>query len=363
MAAVQQTPNTPHELTDDDTTHSPVETSEVRASYLPTGIERRRGGDTLDGLLLRTLLSTAPIGIAFCDRDLRFLRINEAMAEMHGLTVGEHLGRTISEIVPNLPAELLRRLHQIISTGEPIVNVELDIPAAQESDETRHWLASYYPVRDERRNGEIIGIGAVVTEITDRKQAEEERERLVLELTALAEKQRRFVREMLTGVTGGRLSLCDSEADLPEPLPVMTDLVPLSIASLRHLRKDVATVCRARGFSDPRWQDLETAVGEAAMNAVVHANGGVAWVCSPNPEQSDDRVQVWIKDRGYGIAEERLHRATLERGYTTAGTLGHGFWMMLQTADRTYLLTGPTGTTIVLEQYRTPPKPIWFQGL
>ena len=36
--------------------------------------------------------------------------------------------------------------------------------------ETRHWLASYYPVE---LNDEVIGIGLVVVDITDRQQAED----------------------------------------------------------------------------------------------------------------------------------------------------------------------------------------------
>jgi hypothetical protein len=33
---------------------------------------------------------------------------------------------------------------------------------------------------------------------------------------------------------------------------------------------------------------------------------------------------------------------------------------MLQTCDRIYLLTGPDGTTIVLEQARAMPQPQWL---
>jgi len=73
----------------------------------------------------------------------------------------------------------------------------------------------------------------------------------------------------------------------------------------------------ARDFTRDRWQDLATAVDEAAMNAVVHAGGGQAIV-----RASDDTMQVWITDTGAGIAVQSLHRATLERGYTTAGSLG-----------------------------------------
>ena len=37
---------------------------------------------------------------------------------------------------------------------------------------------------------------------------------------------------------------------------------------------------------------------------------------------------------GTGIGETVLHRATLEQGWTTAGTLGYGFTLMLRMADR-----------------------------
>ena len=60
-------------------------------------------------------------------------------------------------------------------------------------------------------------------------------------------------------------------------------------------------------------------------------------------------------DHGKGITLENLPNATLKKGYTTAGTMGQGMKMMLQTVDRIFLLTGAAGTTVVLEQQREPP--------
>ena len=37
--------------------------------------------------LLDTLFKTAPVGLGFVDTDLRFVRINEALAAMNGLSV------------------------------------------------------------------------------------------------------------------------------------------------------------------------------------------------------------------------------------------------------------------------------------
>lgn len=79
------------------------------------------------------------------------------------------------------------------------------------------------------------------------------------------------------------------------------------------------------------------------MNAVVHGGGGSATVCA-----DDDTLQVWVYDQGAGIQMMQLPRVTLERGFSTKDSLGHGFWLMLHTADQVHLLTTAQGTTLVL---------------
>jgi signal transduction histidine kinase len=92
------------------------------------------------------------------------------------------------------------------------------------------------------------------------------------------------------------------------------------------------------------------------MNAVQHGRGGSGHV---HGDPDSGVIQVWIEDQGDGIAEDFIHRA-IEQGWTTGG-FGQGFFLMRSCADRIYLLTGPTGTTVVLEQEQTPPVPSWFK--
>ena len=183
-----------------------------------------------------------------------------------------------------------------------------------------------------------------------------EREEAAARIAALLRQQRAFLRDVLASVTAGKLRLCETAEELPPPLPPAGAPVALSATSLRPLRKRVEAAARAQGLDRDRSHDLLTAAGEAAMNAIVHAGGGRARVgaCS-----ASGTIQVWVEDRGAGIAIDRLPRAALERGYSSAGTLGHGFWLMLNTVDRVYLRTGAEGTTVVLEQERTPPEPAW----
>jgi anti-sigma regulatory factor (Ser/Thr protein kinase) len=180
------------------------------------------------------------------------------------------------------------------------------------------------------------------------------------QVQAAAVRQRRFLREMLSGMTEGRLRLCDTPADLPVPLPPACDPVELSKPTLRVLRRHVEAVAEDLRLPKERGHDLILAAGEAAMNAVVHAGGGEGRV---HTDPVTGTIQVWIRDQGSGIQEESLHRATLEKGFSLAGTMGHGFFMMLQTCDRVWLLTGASGTTVVLEQERNAPEPAWMRDL
>jgi len=120
--------------------------------------------------LLDTLLTRAPVGFLFLDRDLRFVRINERLAEMNGLPIAAHLGRTVAEILPTLEPTLREVTARILATGQPVLDHEFAGETARAPGVIRYWRESWYPVRDER--GEIIGFGAVVEDITERKRAE-----------------------------------------------------------------------------------------------------------------------------------------------------------------------------------------------
>lgn len=158
--------------------------------------------------LLDTLLTTAPVGMSFMDTDLRFQRINERLAEINGIPVQDHIGRTGAELFANLIDVVYPLLHQVLATGEPIPNVEVSGETPAAPGVTRHWLAGYYPVHTP--DGRILGIGAVVTEITEQKRAEEERSRLYV-----AEQQARATAEAAVRMRDMFLSIAAHELKNP----------------------------------------------------------------------------------------------------------------------------------------------------
>src|SRR5438093_10597621 len=122
--------------------------------------------------LLDTLLASAPVGLAFVDRDLRYVRINDSMAALNAASPEAHLGKTVREMLPEL-AEVVEPLHRrVIETGEPVLDVEFSGESADRSGVRGHWLSSYYPVRS--AEGSIVGVGVVVIDISEQKRTEDE---------------------------------------------------------------------------------------------------------------------------------------------------------------------------------------------
>jgi anti-sigma regulatory factor (Ser/Thr protein kinase) len=201
----------------------------------------------------------------------------------------------------------------------------------------------------------------VCTDVTELKQVEQEKARLLDEVRAAALLQRAFLRDVLASVTQGRLRLLDRPDQLPPRLAPIDNAEPIALAapSLRALRHRAAQAAASLELDETTGDDLVIAVGEAALNAVAHAKEGMG---SVGVDAVTGTVQVWIEDKGGGIDLAQIPRATLERGFSIGKTpgFGHGFWMILETVHRLWLLTGPSGTTVVLEMDRTAPEPGWL---
>ncbi len=133
----------------------------------------RRAAETLS--LLETLQATAPVGLGFVDREFRLVRVNETLAAVNGSSVRDQIGRTVAEIVPTIWPKVEAIYRRVLETGKAVVNVEVSGETAAEPGHLHHWLANYYPIS---LDTEIIGIGLVVVDITERKYAQQLREEL-----------------------------------------------------------------------------------------------------------------------------------------------------------------------------------------
>lgn len=118
---------------------------------------------------LQAIYDGAPVGLALLDRNLRYVSINRRLAQMNGAPVSAHLGRPITELVPDLYPLFEANLHRALQ-GEPIPSFEVQRPDFEGGKGLRTILISYQPVRDEA--GEVMGVSIAVVDISDRKRTE-----------------------------------------------------------------------------------------------------------------------------------------------------------------------------------------------
>jgi PAS domain S-box-containing protein len=269
------------------------------------------------------------------DANRRLAGCNLAFASALGVAVDRLEGKPVAAL-GDLLGEITNpeALNRIFQTGET---------ATREAEVRERWFAvTADPIKGEKDS--TVAVVHIANEITDRKLAEDETSR-----------RRDIIRDLLWNVTNGRLNICESCDGLPPELIRVGRDLPLTLGALGRLRDAVMNAAGRSGFARARAHDIVTAASEAAMNAIVHANGGFARV------NLDGKgiVQVRVTDHGCGIAWDRLPLAAIVPGCAAAGTLGHGLKVIIRTADRVWLCTGPQGTTIVLEQNRVAPEHSW----
>ena len=119
---------------------------------------------------LDAFISSAPVGMTILDEQLRFSFINQALAEINGIPVADHIGKTPWDMVPDLAIQQEKTFQEVLNHGKTILSVEITGEVPNKPGVKRTWLVSYFPIRSQSQKP--IAIGIVVAEITDRKQAE-----------------------------------------------------------------------------------------------------------------------------------------------------------------------------------------------
>jgi PAS domain S-box-containing protein len=135
---------------------------------------------------IEAIYANAPIGLCYVSTDLRFVRINQYLAEINGLPVSEHIGRTLREILPEMAGDLEPLYHQVMDSGESLLNLQVHGINQAKPGIERDWIVSLHPLKNS--DGMVLGVNAMVEEITERIQIQarltqsEERYRSLAEL-------------------------------------------------------------------------------------------------------------------------------------------------------------------------------------
>jgi PAS domain S-box-containing protein len=130
---------------------------------------------------IRALYQHAPVGLALLDLDMRFLRVNEFLRNITGLETEQHVGRPIFDILPDLRDSLEPVLRQVLETGEPVRNIEIEGGTPRQPHVKVWWKFHAYYLTDDY--GATPGIGLVAEDVTAQKRAEHARDLLGRELS------------------------------------------------------------------------------------------------------------------------------------------------------------------------------------
>jgi PAS domain S-box-containing protein len=132
--------------------------------------------------LLRTLIDNLPDYISIKDTEGRFVVVNMAVARQIGFnSPNELLGKTDFDLFPReLADRYFADEQKIIQSGRGLYEYEGPTIDKSKEDKDRWVTTIKVPLCDTQ--GKIISTVSISRDITERKRAEEERERLIKEL-------------------------------------------------------------------------------------------------------------------------------------------------------------------------------------
>jgi PAS domain S-box-containing protein len=113
-------------------------------------------------------VARASVGLGFLDEERRYVRVNDALARLHGLAPEDHVGRRVDEVSPDLAAEVRSALDRVLRDGEVVTDVPIDASTLPGSGAAGFWSGNYYPLLN--ADGRVRGVVCIVAELAEAGQ-------------------------------------------------------------------------------------------------------------------------------------------------------------------------------------------------
>ncbi|MFE6913495.1 SpoIIE family protein phosphatase [Streptomyces rubiginosohelvolus] len=128
--------------------------------------------------LLQGLATQSPVGLAIYDTDLRLTWCNTAYEREIGEPLAAFRGKRADElyssgsfVTPGYPQTLDGVMHQVIDTGEPILDLNFRGQPPSDPGRDHLWSCAYYRLED--AHGHVFGVCEDAFDITDRYRVQE----------------------------------------------------------------------------------------------------------------------------------------------------------------------------------------------
>ncbi|MFI6010027.1 SpoIIE family protein phosphatase [Streptomyces sp. NPDC051243] len=158
-----------------------------------------------DVALSTRTIAQAPVGLAVLDTDLRYVSVNEALAQLNGIPAEDHIGHTPRELLPDIDADAIEAaLRQVLRTGDPIINQRIVGRTPADPDREHFWSVSLYRLED--TTGTVLGVAGMAVDITEQHQAAEEAETARRRLALIADASARIGTTLELEITAHELA-------------------------------------------------------------------------------------------------------------------------------------------------------------
>jgi PAS domain S-box-containing protein len=259
---------------------------------------------------LRATYESAPVGLCLVDHDLRYLEVNSRLAEINGVSVQQHIGRTMQEVIPDIADFLEPIYRRVLETGEPFERFLCAGIVPAHPDEQHEWLTSCYPVRNSL--GSVTSVSVSVVDITDLQKTQEDLRKALDAAQAADRAKARFIAAMNhefrtpISIVMGYAELLSNAAEQGEAVKDKArHLMEIHEASRQLLQLvDDATRYANLSLSEAHLTRSSLAVERLVRQAVQAAR----------PELSHSGVTVELAQTGRRSPELNVNVATIREG-------------------------------------------------
>ncbi|MFE7262494.1 SpoIIE family protein phosphatase [Streptomyces sp. NPDC057592] len=206
------------------------------------------GPAPFDPRALAALVDGTTAGVGVLDTALRYLYVNPALERLNGIPAAEHLGRTVSEVLPGVDAreDMMRA---VLADGKSREITSSGFTAAA-ATVRRYWHGAYHRLEID---GRIVGLAGIVLEVMASDQGQRELEQARRHLTLL---------DTAAGRIGTTLDMDTTCAELAElVVPGLADIATVEVfppdvaAPVRPAPPGVLRLRRAAQRSVPALRD------------------------------------------------------------------------------------------------------------
>jgi DNA-binding CsgD family transcriptional regulator len=99
----------------------------------------------------------SPVGIAICDRQLHFVRVNRRLAEINKIPLNEHPGKFVCDVVGSLGSIVSDRLMNVFRTGHSLHNAKL-VGHLGADPQVGHYIENMFPIYNDRHKVKQVGV-------------------------------------------------------------------------------------------------------------------------------------------------------------------------------------------------------------